>query len=65
MLLKLARFSRLDRQIAISRLIWRMDYVDIGEVVHMHRTAVSRHMRKNIAPRLIELLAHNPLIGAA
>lgn len=42
-----------------------MDYVDIGEVVHLHRTAVSRRMRKNIAPRLIELLAHNMLIESA
>lgn len=63
--MKRARLSRIDRQIAISRLIWRMDYVDIGEVVHLHRTAVSRRMRKNIAPRLIELLAHNMLIATA
>lgn len=51
-LIRRARLSSIDRQIAISRLVWEMDYVDIGAAVYMDRTSVSRRMRYKIAPRL-------------
>ena len=51
-LLKRSTLSRDDRQIAASCLIWDMDYIEIGAVVHMDRTTVSRRMRKIIAPQL-------------
>ena len=55
-LLKRSTLSREDRQIAISCLIWDMDYIDIGAAVHMDRTTVSRHMRDVIAPQLERLM---------
>ena len=55
-LLKRSTLSREDRQIAISCLIWDMDYIDIGAAVHMDRTTVSRHMRDVIAPQLEKLI---------
>lgn len=55
-LLKRSTLSREDRQIAISCLIWDMDYIDIGAAVHMDRTTVSRRMRNVIAPQLERLL---------
>lgn len=64
-LIRRARLSSIDRQIAISRLVWEMDYVDIGEAVHLHRTAVSTHMRKKIAPKLLKMIAHNALVKGA
>lgn len=51
-LLKRSTLSRDDRQIAVSCLIWDMDYIEIGAAVHMDRTTVSRRMRKIIAPQL-------------
>lgn len=55
-LLKRSTLSREDRQIAVSCLIWDMDYIDIGAAVHMDRTTVSRHMRDVIAPQLERLM---------
>ena len=55
-LLRHSTLSREDRQNAISCLIWDMDYIDIGEAVHMDRTTVSRHMRDVIAPQLERLM---------
>lgn len=55
-LLKRSTLSREDRQIAISCLIWDMDYIDIGAAVHMDRTTVSRRMRTIIVPQLEKLL---------
>ena len=55
-LLKRSTLSREDRQIAVSCLIWDMDYIEIGAAVHMDRTTVSRRMRNVIAPQLVRLL---------
>lgn len=54
-LLKRSTLSKEDRQIAVSCLIWDMDYVEIGAAVHMDRTTVSRRMRRIIAPQLERL----------
>lgn len=64
-MLRKACLSRPDRQIAISRLVWRMDYIDIGEVVHMDRTTVSRRMRKSIAPKLMAMLEKDKKVAGA
>ena len=55
-LLQLAKLSKRDKQIAISRLVWRMDYIDIGAAVYLDRTAVSRRMRNVIAPELVAII---------
>ena len=52
-----ARLSRTDIQIAASRLVWGMEYADIGAAVGMDRSAVSKRLRGQIVPR-IELVIH-------
>lgn len=59
-LLKRSTLSKEDRIIAIKHLIWDMDYIDIGEIVHMHRTTVGRHMRDGIEPELARLRGTAP-----
>ena len=52
-----ARLSRTDIQIAASRLVWGMEYADIGATVGMDRSAVSKRLCGQIVPR-IELVIH-------
>lgn len=47
-----ARLSPEDIQIAASRLVWGMDYADIGAAVGRDRSGVSRRLRDVIVPRL-------------
>lgn len=54
-----ARLAPTDVQIAASRLIWGMDYADIGAAVGMDRTAVSRRLRGQIVPRIELILTTN------
>lgn len=53
-----ARLAPTDVQIAASRLVWGMDYADIGAAVGMDRSAVSKRLRDKIVPR-IELVVRN------
>lgn len=50
-----ARLSTVDVQIAASRLVWGMEYADIGAAVGMDRSGVSKRLREKIVPR-IELI---------
>lgn len=50
-----ARLSPRDVQIAASRLIWSMDYADIGAAVGMDRSAVSERLRASIVPRMMSV----------
>lgn len=52
-----ARLSSSDVRIAASRLLWSMDYPDIGALVGMDRTAVSERLKTIIVPR-IELVMY-------
>lgn len=47
-----ARLSPTDVQIAASRLVWGMEYADIGAAVGMDRSGVSRRLRDKIVPRI-------------
>ena len=47
-----ARLSPTDVHIAASRLVWGMDYADIGAAVGMDRSAVSKRLRGLIVPRI-------------
>lgn len=47
-----ARLAPTDVQIAASRLVWGMDYADVGAAVGMDRSAVSRRLRDRIVPRI-------------
>lgn len=64
-LLRRSRLSKTDKQIAISRLVWRMDYVDIGAAVYLERTSVSRRMRHIIAPHLEALMQSEKRVAGA
>ena len=55
-LLRKSTLSDEDKVIASKVLGRDMDYIDVGEVVHMDRTTVSRHMRQTIAPELERLM---------
>ena len=50
-----ARLSPKDVQIAASRLIWSMDYADIGAAVGMDRSAVSERLRTAIVRRMMRV----------
>ena len=49
-LLGLSKLSSEDKEIAAQKIIWKMDYIDIGEKVGMDRRTVSRHMQKTSSP---------------
>ncbi len=51
-LLNLSKLSREDKEIAAQKIVWNMDYVEIGENVGMDRRTVARHMQKEILPKL-------------
>lgn len=50
-----ARLAPKDVQIASCRLIWSMDYADIGAAVGMDRNAVAERLKKRIIPRMIQV----------
>ncbi len=51
-----ARLSRTDVQIAASRLVWGMEYADIGAAVGMDRSAVSKRLHGQIVPRIEKIM---------
>lgn len=54
-----ARLSPTDVQIAASRLVWGMDYADIGAAVGMDRSAVAKRLRDRIVPRIELIIQDN------
>ena len=55
-LLNLSKLSREDKEIAAQCIVWRMDYADVGEYVHMDRRTVARKMQKDILPELERMM---------
>ena len=55
-LLNLSKLSREDKEIAAQKIVWNMDYVEIGENVGMDRRTVARHMQKEILPKLERIM---------
>lgn len=47
-----ARLSPTDVQIAASRLVWGMDYADIGAAVGRDRSGIAKRLRDVIVPRI-------------
>ena len=47
-----ARLKPADVQIAAQRLVWGMDYADIGAAIGMDRSGVSKRLRDRIVPRI-------------
>lgn len=52
----MSKLSSEEREIAARCIVWHMNYIDIGVVVHMDRRTVSRRMEKVILPELNRML---------
>lgn len=55
-LLQKSTLSDEDRVIASNVLGRDKDYIDVGVIVHMDRTTVSRRMRQIVAPEIERLM---------
>ncbi len=64
-LLNLSKLSREDKEIAAQKIVWNMDYVEIGENVGMDRRTVARHMQKEILPKLERIMAKERIKAGA
>lgn len=56
-LLRIAKLSPEDKEIATQCIVWRMPLIDIGANVNMDRTTVSRRLQRVIIPELDRMLA--------
>ena len=54
-LLRMAKLSSEDKEIATRIIVWRMAYIDTGVVVHMDRRTVARRMENIILPELVRI----------
>lgn len=65
-LLRIAKLSPEDKEIATQKICWRMDFIDIGANFNMDRSTVSRRMSRVIIPELERMLAkgHTMIAGA-
>lgn len=50
-----ARLPPKDVQIASGRLMWGMDYADIGAAVGMDRNTVAERLKRRIIPRMLSV----------
>ena len=57
-LLNMSKLSAEDKQIAARCIVWRMDYIDTGELVHMDRRTVARRLKTIILPELVRIMEH-------
>ena len=55
-LLNQSKLSAEQKQIAAQCVVWRMSYIDVGELVHMDRRTVARKMQKEIIPELERMM---------
>lgn len=62
-LLNLSKLSREEKEIAAQKIVWKMDYIEIGENIGMDRRTVSRKMKDIILPEL-ERMMHRENIEA-
>lgn len=62
-LLNLSKLSREEKEIAARKIVWKMDYIEIGENIGMDRRTVSRKMKDIILPEL-ERMMHRENIEA-
>lgn len=51
-LLRIAKLSGEDKEIATQRIVWHMDMIDVGAARNMSRSTVSRRMSRLILPEL-------------
>ena len=63
-LLAQCKLSSEDKEIAVQRIVWRMQYIDIAAAVHMDRRTVARHMEGVILPELERIMVKMAKAGA-
>lgn len=63
-LLRMSKLSSEEREIAARCIVWHMEFIDVGVIVHMDRRTVSRRMQKVILPELERMLARFNRQGA-
>lgn len=63
-LLAQSKLSGEEREIAAQRIVWRMQYIDIGAAVHMDRRTVARRMEGVILPELKRIMDKMTKAGA-
>lgn len=63
-MLRMSKLSSEEREIAVRCIVWHMDYIDVGVIVHMDRRTVSRRMEKVILPELNRMLCRFSRAGA-
>lgn len=56
-LLRIAKLSDEDREIAAQCVVWRMNMIDIGAAHCMDRSTVSRRLERIILPELMRMTA--------
>lgn len=64
-LLNLSKLSRDEKEIAAQKIIWKMDYVEIGENIGMDRRTVSRKMKDIILPELERMMHKENIVAGA
>lgn len=63
-MLRMSKLSSEEREIAARCIVWHMEFIDVGVIVHMDRRTVSRRMQKVILPELERMLARFDRQGA-
>ncbi len=64
-LLNLSKLSREEKEIAAQCIMWRMSYIDMGELVHMDRRTVARKMQNIILPELERMMHREKMEAGA
>lgn len=55
-LLAISKLSGEEKEIAAQCIVWHMNYIDVGAIVHMDRRTVSRKMQNIILPELDRMM---------
>jgi len=63
-LLAMSKLSGEEKEIAAQCIVWHMNYIDVGVIVHMDRRTVSRRMETVILPELERMMRKNMKAGA-
>ena len=63
-LLAISKLSGDEKEIAAQCIVWHMNYIDVGVIVHMDRRTVSRRMETVILPELERMMRKNVKAGA-
>lgn len=63
-LLAISKLSSEEKEIAAQCIVWHMNYIDVGVIVHMDRRTVSRRMETVILPELERMMRKNIKAGA-